>query len=51
MYEVTCQCQITRKARGSLVKKETVKGKKKTVIRKKQTVIKLLKTIMKTIKQ
>ena len=44
MYEVTCQCQITRKARVSLVKKETVKGKK-------QTVIKLLKTIMQTIKQ
>ena len=28
VYEVICQCQITRKARGSLVKKETVKGKK-----------------------
>ena len=44
MNEVTCQCQITRKARGSRVKKETVK-------RKKQTVIKLLKTIMQTIRQ
>ena len=44
VYEVICQCQITRKARGSQVKKKTVK-------RKKQTVIKLLKTIMQTIRQ
>ena len=28
MYEVICQCQITRKARGSRVKKETVKKEK-----------------------
>ena len=28
MYEVTCQCQITHKVRGSRVKKETVKRKK-----------------------
>ena len=44
VYEVICQCQITRKARGSRVKKETVK-------RKKETVTKLLKTIKQTIKQ
>ena len=43
MYEVTCQCQIMRKARGSLVKKEIVKGKKKTVIRKKANSNKIFK--------
>ena len=28
MYEVACPCQITRKAYGSQVKKETVKRKR-----------------------